>query len=256
MKRRVVAARRRKNDDETRIPATRRAINEISNRQLDTTGVGQDTTGHTWPNRISQLQHHVTSGKKEAQIDRYLRHDRETIVFLVLAILGAALVVIACLTLNIISIPSFSRFTEMPSFLSDGISNRDNKKGHKITHPTANKFDPQKIVYLPTHFGDHDDILYEAYYSRRDFDDGVDDYYAFDDDYQRNPFKDESYEDVKHCCRRISEHRLYFPNCNTFHETPMLESKATFIGYAFAQTFVSSNFWLIDSNLNFSAMIF
>jgi len=66
-------------------------------------------------------------------------------------------------------------------------------------------------------------------------DDYMDDYYAFDDDYARNPFTELNLEEEEEeidtfSCRRISEHRLYFPNCNSFHETPLLASQATFIG--------------------------
>jgi hypothetical protein len=77
-------------------------------------------------------------------------------------------------------------------------------------------------------------------------DDDQDNYYAYDDDIVRNPFRfvDEWYQEDKRngededksietdskSCRRISEHRLYFPNCNSFHETPMLDSQATYIG--------------------------
>jgi len=66
-------------------------------------------------------------------------------------------------------------------------------------------------------------------------DDDQDNYYAYDDDYVRNPFseanrEDEAVEIDEICCRRISEHRLYFPNCNSFHETPLLESEVTYIG--------------------------
>jgi hypothetical protein len=71
-------------------------------------------------------------------------------------------------------------------------------------------------------------------------DDDQDNYYAYDDDIVRNPFRsvdewnqedeDKSIETDGKSCRRISEHRLYFPNCNSFHETPMLDSQATYIG--------------------------
>eukprot|EP00537_Pseudo-nitzschia_pungens_P009714 CAMPEP_0172381672 /NCGR_PEP_ID=MMETSP1060-20121228/71072_1 /TAXON_ID=37318 /ORGANISM="Pseudo-nitzschia pungens, Strain cf. cingulata" /LENGTH=384 /DNA_ID=CAMNT_0013109459 /DNA_START=610 /DNA_END=1764 /DNA_ORIENTATION=+ len=66
-------------------------------------------------------------------------------------------------------------------------------------------------------------------------DDDQDNYYAFDDDYVRNPFiedynQDEASEVDGFFCRRTSEHRLYFPNCNSFHETPLMDSEATIIG--------------------------
>lgn len=44
-----------------------------------------------------------------------------------------------------------------------------------------------------------------------------DQYYAFDDDYVRN----KPFEEMKRNCRRTAFHRMYHPNCNTFHEIPM-----------------------------------
>jgi hypothetical protein len=61
-------------------------------------------------------------------------------------------------------------------------------------------------------------------------DDGVDTYYAFDDDMLRNEFiKDRLEEEQGASCRRVAEHRLNFQNCNTFHETPLLESHVQYI---------------------------
>jgi hypothetical protein len=48
-----------------------------------------------------------------------------------------------------------------------------------------------------------------------------DTYYAFDDDYVRNT---QFLERHQHC-RRTAFHRLYFPNCNLFHELPMQHGK-------------------------------
>lgn len=44
-----------------------------------------------------------------------------------------------------------------------------------------------------------------------------DTYYAFDDDYVRNT---QFLERHQHC-RRTAFHKLYYPNCNLFHELPM-----------------------------------
>ena len=44
-----------------------------------------------------------------------------------------------------------------------------------------------------------------------------DTYYAFDDDDVRNT----QFREVHTKCRRTSFHKLYFPNCNLFHEMPM-----------------------------------
>lgn len=48
-----------------------------------------------------------------------------------------------------------------------------------------------------------------------------DTYYAFDDDYVRNT---QFLERHQHC-RRTAFHRMYFPNCNLFHELPMQHGK-------------------------------
>jgi hypothetical protein len=97
----------------------------------------------------------------------------------------------------------------------------------------------------------HDTMSMQSEY--RDYhivprDDDQDYYYAYDDDIVRNPFgfvdernkedewngedenKKTETDGTRKSCRRISEHRLYFPNCNSFHETPMLENQATHIG--------------------------
>ena len=58
-------------------------------------------------------------------------------------------------------------------------------------------------------------------------DDDVDYYLAIDDDIQRDPKQHEPEEDGH--CRRISEHRLIFPNCNSYHETPFIESHAKYL---------------------------
>ena len=51
-------------------------------------------------------------------------------------------------------------------------------------------------------------------------DDSIDNYYAFDDDHVRHP-----------TCRRVTWHRMYHPNCNTFHETDMTEISYMNHGY-------------------------
>jgi hypothetical protein len=56
-----------------------------------------------------------------------------------------------------------------------------------------------------------------------------DKYYAFDDDFVRNL----RFEDKTSSCRTVSWHRLYNPNCNTFHETeiiPLKPGKNRFLG--------------------------
>lgn len=54
--------------------------------------------------------------------------------------------------------------------------------------------------------------------------DFVEQYYAFDDDYERNTYRaydDPSIADEKRC-RRVSWHRNLFINCNNFHELDIL----------------------------------
>ena len=56
--------------------------------------------------------------------------------------------------------------------------------------------------------------------SLEDLQDDVDFYYAFDDDYKRNPliaYTDDKIQDEKHC-RRTSWHRDVLINCNSLHE--------------------------------------
>lgn len=50
-----------------------------------------------------------------------------------------------------------------------------------------------------------------------------DTYYAFDDDYVRNPIAGSH-------CRRVSWHRLHFPTCNIIHEYRMMKGKNRFLG--------------------------
>ncbi|KAL3917376.1 MAG: hypothetical protein SGILL_004743 [Bacillariaceae sp.] len=61
-------------------------------------------------------------------------------------------------------------------------------------------------------------------------DDDNDMYFAFDDDLNRNEFfKEDSNPSDTQKCRRISEHRVNFPNCNMFHEAPRLEYQAKYL---------------------------
>lgn len=57
-------------------------------------------------------------------------------------------------------------------------------------------------------------------------DEGWDEYYSFDDDFQRNlPFKE-----INKTCRRVSFHRNYFPNCNLFHEIEIMKGTNKYLG--------------------------
>lgn len=62
-------------------------------------------------------------------------------------------------------------------------------------------------------------------------DDDVDYYLAMDDDIQRDPKQHEDGDEPEGAghCRRVSEHRLIFPNCNSYHETPFIESHAKYL---------------------------
>lgn len=285
IKRRAVATKRR--SDKDRIAATGQTTYGVPNRQLYPAEVGQDTAERNNPKhkRPRPRQLFSKSGKKQSRIDRCLRHDREKIVFLFLAILGAAVVVIVCFTFSI----AFGRVVERLPFLSDIVSNDSSTKKHDIAHFSTNRFGPHHAEFqetMPTYFvetegdmhlkqprldgtilkgvnsrdfggldlefqksekmGTTRQIRHDSMQMQSDFrdyrtverDDDQDNYYALDDDYLRDPFiqshaEDDELEEVHgHFCRRISEHRLYFPNCNSFHETPLLESGATHIGYA------------------------
>lgn len=59
-------------------------------------------------------------------------------------------------------------------------------------------------------------------YEEKDFEhDGWEEYYAFDDDYARNiPYEG---REMQNKCRYNAWHRLYSPNCNTFHEIELIK---------------------------------
>jgi hypothetical protein len=61
-------------------------------------------------------------------------------------------------------------------------------------------------------------------------DDEYENYYAFDDDVLRNEFFETDLVSMEgKVCRRISEHRINYQNCNTFHETSRLENKIKYL---------------------------
>uniref|UniRef100_A0A7S3PTU5 Protein kinase domain-containing protein n=1 Tax=Chaetoceros debilis TaxID=122233 RepID=A0A7S3PTU5_9STRA len=63
-------------------------------------------------------------------------------------------------------------------------------------------------------------------YTEEDFDahDGWEEYYAFDDEYVRNiPFEEGRQTEAQNKCRYNEWHRLYYPNCNTFHEIEIIK---------------------------------
>jgi hypothetical protein len=57
----------------------------------------------------------------------------------------------------------------------------------------------------------------------------IDFYYAFDDDRLRNEPLEDQDEAATRQCRRISEHRINFPNCNMFHETQQIENHVKYL---------------------------
>lgn len=217
MKRRSTAVRRNGNED------TSRRTNDRAAR----------TAKHTWPKSSHQLQRH----EKHAQAGQRYRRHGETIFFRFLAF---SLVVVAyCLALNIyVSKISSFLYPQPPASI------RIKEKRPSIAYFSKSRdshyagFEPAnyrlgKKKYFARDFGGLEMEFFRDYRTTPR-DDDLDYYYNFDDDHQRNPFngvneKTLSGEEEK-CCRRTSEHRLNFPNCNTFHETPMLESKATHIG--------------------------
>jgi len=67
---------------------------------------------------------------------------------------------------------------------------------------------------------DGDDEEGRVYDRHFDEDDWMDPYYAFDDDFVRNPE-----------CRRVSWYRFHHPNCNIFHEIPMSQIPIVNHGY-------------------------
>jgi hypothetical protein len=73
-------------------------------------------------------------------------------------------------------------------------------------------------------------------------------YYAFDDDYVRSSYtvvNNQDEYDREKLCRRASEHRLNFQNCNSFHESPLLELNVKYLRYVIA--ILVSGFVTLDS---------
>jgi len=236
----------------------------------------------------------VPKHKRIRQIHNYRFRDQERVLFLVLALLGALLIIIACSTFTFTIVhEGENRFTAMcsriinrPMSLRNQKNNNTEREVQSVVTPAMNEKGPLDIDFLETtqtyfvasfidahqvrekldegiiqeqmspDFGGlnltfskngsmtatrpirHDPM--QLFLDYRDYrsvarDDDQDNYYAHDDDYTRNPFiedydQDEASEVEGFHCRRISEHRLYFPNCNSFHETPLLDSQATVIG--------------------------
>ena len=238
MRRRIVAEVRTKRDEDTRIPASRRTINGASHSHVGSAEDKDETARQNWP-----------TSKKGAQRNQNIRRDREKIVFIILAMSGAALIVLACFTFNVIPVTADSRIIKIFPFLSDAMKDQENRKEQATTHSVAIKKIPffDKKIMEETHVSHNDSSIRFEMEDVSGYDDGSEDfkdsYYEFDDDYIRNPMREEllekegyySYEDEdaaeEYCCRRISDHRLSFPNCNAFHSMSMLDSQATIIGY-------------------------
>jgi hypothetical protein len=87
------------------------------------------------------------------------------------------------------------------------------------------KTDVERRIFL-------DDYQYVTDFRHPDTpeDDDIGAYYAFDDDYIKAGYgvaADDHYQDK--VCRRVMVHKLHFPNCNSFHELPMLEHDVKYL---------------------------
>jgi hypothetical protein len=76
-----------------------------------------------------------------------------------------------------------------------------------------------RVIYHDFH-DDQSPDMYQAAKAARSADDNVDYYYAFDDDYARNPYRAWNDDNIHrtHQCRRTSFHRRNPTSCNPFHE--------------------------------------
>jgi hypothetical protein len=54
-------------------------------------------------------------------------------------------------------------------------------------------------------------------------------YYAFDDDNIRNIGVTDLHQKERGECRRVSDYRLNFPNCNGMHEMPLLQYNVKYL---------------------------
>lgn len=222
---------------------------------------------------------------KKRRLSRISSHnDRERILFLALALVGAVAIAIVCSTFSeeVLGNMPIGRLLRLPSFSSEkhslGPRNTYSEKCHR-RYPLHVEFNDGISIHfaesvsnvLPVQEKRDDNFAQKSttpeygglYFNftksrgktrmpriKHDHtdpqviigDDDRDSYYAYDDDYLRNPYieiKADNYDtyydyqetDEEHVCRRISEHRLYFPNCNSFHETSLVEAQATVIGY-------------------------
>lgn len=279
---------------------TRRAVAGRFSSDKDTIASkdGRDTSERSRFQRYrDDAIQYYTNDKKRRRSRISSHNDRERILFLALALVGAAVVAIACSTFSeeVFGNMPIGTPLKLPSFSSEkhslGPRNTYWEKGHLEVHqryplhvefndvisihfaePVSNVFPVQEkrddnfaqkstapeyggLYFNFTKSGGktrmrrikHDPTRMISDYTDPqaingdDDDDDRDSYYAYDDDYLRNPYiefkkgNDDTYYDYKepdeeYVCRRISEHRLYFPNCNSFHETSLIEAQATIIG--------------------------
>ena len=282
--RRAVATKRR--SDKDIISATEQAANGRPNQRYPA-DKNHDMVDRKYAKYERRRREHVLNNGTRRRSDQHIRRDRETILFLVLSVLGVAFVIIAYSKFTIV-LEEEDTFTAVVRTIIDQLPSLSNEKYiQTITNLTTYTIVPLVVEFqemAPSYFGESfrdvhpkraksdstiiregksldfggldlvfpkneresttRQIRHDATWMRSDYrdyrtdymDDDQDNYYAYDDDYVRNPFieSDDEAEQEEidgYHCRRISEHRLYFPNCNSFHETPLLESQATFIGY-------------------------
>eukprot|EP00980_Cylindrotheca_fusiformis_P028444 scaffold22599_cov139-Cylindrotheca_fusiformis.AAC.35 len=88
-------------------------------------------------------------------------------------------------------------------------------------------------------------------------------YFAFDDDVKKDEFGADE-KDQEATCRRVKEHRLSFPTCNTYHEISFIESRAKYLNAgAYRQVMVADHNYenskekiiLKDIHYNFEATL-
>lgn len=87
--------------------------------------------------------------------------------------------------------------------------------------------------------------IYRSLYQQRD--DDYEQYWAFDDDIERNPYTlfDNYNKGMEGICRRVSWYRLDLQNCNSMHELDLVTNTPRFIGDgAYREVFVTEQPYL------------
>jgi hypothetical protein len=146
----------------------------------------------------------------------------------------------------------------MPSSIEHDLKKHSTSKDFgslSVIYPYQNKFWFWRTKSLEREIRTNDDWFWETEYrpAQTPVDDDFDAYLAPGDDYlwevvevmkekeeeddeeeeeegEEEPTLDHNDEAVN-VCRRTSEHRLSFPNCNTFHEISLVDSQIQYLGY-------------------------